>query len=241
MPSSSSNSSYGGGSKVPTSFMGSMQPKSRLSAPSKGQRNSYGMIAQTDVGACETYASNMDQQALNRDDNLEERLEKFFHAQAPHYKSRIPIIMDAYREWPMLLFGDLDHNYGTDFSRPVEKDVWNNEAIDRKRIRVQVAQDYIYRAMNKQDYMHPRELTKYTQAKQGTSKPRISTNQSSSKKAAPKSRKRRAARKVVEGASKVAGSIGSGASKMRRSVGRVSLTRKHRLSAPKVVKVQNRP
>jgi len=244
-------SSFGSGSI--SSFESSMQaqPKSNTRSPVKAfvrsvrhpkERKNYGMVAQTDTGSQEIYACNMDQQSLNRDANLEERLEKFFHANAPHYKSRIPVIMDAYREWPMLLFGDLDHNYGTDFSRPAEKDVWDKEDLERKRIRVQVAQDYIYCAMNEKDYMHPREVGKYTQAKLGTSKARVPKQMPSKRMSG--SRKRRAARKVVQGVSKVAGSIGAGATTIRRSVGRVSGSRKQRnqrLSAPQVVKVQSRP
>merc|ERR1712070_268032 len=107
-------------------------------------------------------------------------------------------------------------------------DAWNNEDIDRKRVRVQVAQDYIY--MDQSAYMHPREVKKYTQAKLGTSKAKV----------AKKPTKRRKARKVVARASKIAGSIGSGASKLRRSVKQVSF-KNNRLSAPTVVKVANRP
>ena len=206
------------------SFIDSMQVRQPSS--------SYASVAQHDTGACETYACNMDEQSLNRDNNLEHRLEKFFDDQAPHYKARIPIIMDAYREWPLLLFGDLDHNYGTDFSRPIEKDAWNNEDIDRKRVRVQVAQDYIYCSMDQSAYMHPREVKKYTQAKLGTSKAKVAKKQNPTKG--------RKARKVVARASKIAGSIGSGASKLRRSVKRVSF-KNNRLSAPTVVKVANRP
>merc|ERR1711934_1199049 len=103
--------------------------------------------------------------------------------------------------------------------------------IDRKRVRVQVAQDYIYCSMDQSAYMHPREVKKYTQAKLGTSKAKV----------AKKPTKGRKARKVVARASKIAGSIGSGASKLRRSVKQVSFFQNNRLSAPTVVKVANRP
>lgn len=154
------------------------------------------------VTQCAVYDSNLDEQILNRDENLEDRVVQFFESHAPHYKSRIPIIMEAYREWPLMLFGDLDNNYSTKEANPVEKEAWSNETLERKAVRVQVAQDYIYRAMNQQHYVHPRETMKLTQAKLGTSVPTHtakSVRRSSSKSSSKMVRSLRSIKNAIKG------------------------------------------
>jgi hypothetical protein len=192
----------------------------------------YGVVSQHDVGICETYACNMDEQSLNRSNNLEQRLEQFFDANAPHYKSRIPVIIDAYREWPVLLFGDLDHNYNTDYSTDTEKTAWAKEDLDRKHLRVQVAQDYIYCALSKQDYIHPKEMRKYSEAKLGTSK---SAMPSKGCKHKQKSRSR-----VVAGRIAIAVN-GRACSIKRRVCSLAPMSQKKTLSPPTISRVANRP
>ena len=89
------------------------------------------------------------------------RLETFYYKHSPHYISRIPLIIEAYQDQPHLLFGDLDHNYQTHASTRRERRLWKQEPIHQKRVRVQVAQDYIYRQLPTQ-LLLPKEYTHQT-------------------------------------------------------------------------------
>jgi hypothetical protein len=55
------------------------------------------------------------------------RLEDFYQAEAAHCIPCMPWIMDAYRDWPMLLFRDLDYAYSTNYSSRAEREEWGNE------------------------------------------------------------------------------------------------------------------
>lgn len=92
---------------------------------------------------------------------LEERLFYFYRVNCPELIYRIPIIIEAYRESPNYLFGDLDNNYGTNMSTKLEKKMWNKENIETKRVRVRVAQHYIYRSLKKNNYLGKNEYSKY--------------------------------------------------------------------------------
>jgi hypothetical protein len=205
-------------------------------------RNSYGMVAQYDTGVAESYACNSDEQSLNVDlDELERRLERFFDEKAPNYKPRIPLIMDAYREHPLLLFGDLDNNYGTDYARPIERDLWDKEDDRQRVVRVQVAQDYIYTCMDEGTFVHPREVSRVYCAKMGTSKAAVApmTKQQHKRKRGIKGRIAGTKGRMAKRAAARIGRIAS--EKIRRSVTRVSRSSRSsrsRLSAPTVLKVQ---
>ena len=75
------------------------------------------------------------------------RVEDFYLKYAPQYLNRIPYILEAYQENPHLLFGDLDHNYQTHESNGMEKYYWNNEPYQYKKIRIKVAEEYIFRCL----------------------------------------------------------------------------------------------
>jgi len=224
-----------------TSLMASSRNNLRKNNPNNKENKDYGVVSQRESGAQDRYACNMDEQTLNRDCLLQPRLEKFFDMHAPHYKSRIPFIIDAYREWPLLLFGDLDHNYNTSASTQIEKRAWREEGVERKRVRVQVAQDYIYSSMQEHDYVHPTEVDKFSQAKLGTSKINSdSTNQVGNPNREGRDRVERV-RTVADNASTKTKKLASSLSSIRRSVTLPHFPRKQRMAAPKVVQTSRRP
>jgi hypothetical protein len=108
---------------------------------------------------------NYDEQMLNADlDSLEDRLIKFYSINAPDLCDRIPMILDAYREWPLLLFPDIDAIYRTEHSTEVELAIWHKEPKERREIRVKVAQDYIYLHIHSDAHVHPSEKLLVSQA-----------------------------------------------------------------------------
>lgn len=108
------------------------------------------------------YQCNMDIHILNNNTScLEYRLQVFLEKHSPHLLYRIPYILEAYNDFPLYLFGDLDNNYNTNESTFLEKNFWNNEPIFNKKIRVRVTQDYIYRSIPSPDLIHQSEKKNY--------------------------------------------------------------------------------
>merc|ERR1719424_289264 len=122
--------------------------------------NDYRLAASAEAAAlcADQYASNFDEQMSNTDmDILEQRLADFYKQWAPDLVDRVPMILDAYREWPLLLFPDIDAVYNTHESLAIEQRVWEKEPSKRREIRVKVAQDYIYLHMHSESHMHKHE------------------------------------------------------------------------------------
>jgi hypothetical protein len=95
------------------------------------------------------------------------RLSAFYDKHAPELVDRVPIILDAYREWPLMMFPDIDAVYGTNTSLPAELEVWRREPESRRHVRVKVAQDYIYLNMHTDAHLHEKEKPLQAQARLG--------------------------------------------------------------------------
>lgn len=102
---------------------------------------------------------------LTKIESIKDRLENFYLQKAPYLLSRIPYILEAYQESPDYLFGDLDRNFKTNYSTKREKKIWKKENLFKKKIRVKLAQDYIYRSLSDKDFIFQSEISNYDLAK----------------------------------------------------------------------------